>query len=490
LTSLTFLFLFLPLFLLIYYLIPTRLKNALLLLFSLFFLFWLDGVMGSILIFSLLMNFYLGRLLILSPHRLMIVLAVSLNVLMLAFFKYHGILFRLWSEALALTGLSVRNAYASTSILIPLGISYYTFRAISYQVDVYRKKLPVERNLFRFSLYITFFPVLIAGPIVRYAELRNQIVSRQINSERAAEGVRRFIRGLALKVLIADTLAMISDRIYSIPFQALSTELAWIAIVAYTLRIFFDFSGYTDMAIGIGLMMGFKLPENFNFPYTAKNVRDFWRRWHMTLTSWLRDYIFLPIAYSVSRKLRSQTTAGIKSDHIIYIIAATVTFVICGAWHGSTRVFIMWGLYFAFFMVAEQLLLKRILNRLWKPLQHLYTMAVVMTGWIIFRSTELADIPRQLGRLVIYHEGTDALNRLASFFALTNETWTVMGLAVILSTTIPVSFTNRFLKPTLIPSFQNFLLRSGSVFFHILILFLSIIYLTNQSYQPFLYLRF
>jgi alginate O-acetyltransferase complex protein AlgI len=318
-----------------------------------------------------------------------LILAIIFNVGLLVFFKYYNSFISCFASLVAAPFSGHVAGGLIPDLVIPLGISFFTFRAISYQVDVYRLKIKPHNDFLSFLIYFTFFPLIIAGPIARYHDLQSQLPGRKAGLGFFIEGIEMFAGGLVKKVLIGDTIASIADMVFQSPVSDISTLIAWVGILSFTLQVFFDFSGYTDMALGIGRMLGFRYPQNFNYPYFSKNIHEFWQRWHITLSTWLRDYLFLPLAFSLSRKLRKNQYAAIPADFIIYFISVILTFFICGFWHGAGVKFIIWGLYFAFFLIIEQVGLRRVIRKAWSPFQHLYTLLVVVCSWVIFRSRDL-----------------------------------------------------------------------------------------------------
>ncbi len=338
----TFLFLFLPVLLLLYFLCPRRLRNLLLLTASLLFYVWGEKTYVFVLLASIAVNYTLGLWLdglrTARGRRLAIALAVFANLGLLATFKYAVFLLQNCNVALAalhLAPLPVPNIH------LPLGISFFTFHALSYVIDVYRGEVRALKDPIAFALYISFFPQSIAGPIVRYSDLATQLVRRRFFRAGFAEGVRRFIFGLSKKMLIANTLALPADAIFGLPPEGLSAGLAWLGITCYTLQIYFDFSGYSDMAIGLARMFGFDFKENFNYPYVSRSVTEFWRRWHMSLSSWFRDYLYIPLG-------------GNRRGTIHTYFNLLAVFFLCGLWHGASWAFVGWGLYHGGFLVLER----------------------------------------------------------------------------------------------------------------------------------------
>ena len=373
---------------------------------------------------------------------------------------------------------------------LPVGISFFTFRAISYGVDVYRGKTSASRNFIDFFCYFSLFPLVVAGPIVRYADVIHQLKHKDLSADRVAEGIERFIIGLGKKVIVAGTFTTITTYIFKVPLNDLPTGWAWIGILAYTMEIYYDFSGYTDMAIGIGKIIGFDFAENFNFPYAARDIRDFWRRWHISLSQWLRDYIFLPLAYLISRKLPADRYFNMKTDHLIYAAATAVTFFICGYWHGASGHFIVWGLYFAFFLIIEQLFLGKLIGRAWLPLRYVYTMAVVIFGWVIFHAPGMPEATHYFRKLLVFSSGSPAVGSYLKFYICSGESFAMALVALTFVTPLGSLMRAAVLKfCTSRPVFlYGYYLASFAIFGIILVTSLS--YLSLDTYSPFIYFRF
>lgn len=412
-SSLIFLFVFLPVFLALYY--PTFLlgqllftntkffvhaSNFLILIASLLFYFWGAGWLTALMIitavvdyfFALVMSrwFLTGKITRLKRggqrtfgQRAALVASLVSNLGMLGFFKYFNFGVETANQLASVFSLSPMDAQFFGEIVLPIGISFYTFHTLSYTIDVYRGEIPATLNIVDFACYVTMFPQLVAGPIVRYRDVATQLTDRTISIPQSAWGIERFVFGLAKKVLIANTMAVVADRVFSLPVDEVSIGLAWIGVAAYTLQIYFDFSGYSDMAIGLAHMLGFRLHENFNYPYIARNVQEFWRRWHISLSTWFRDYLYIPLG-------------GSRRGPFWTYRNLFVVFLLCGLWHGAQMTFVVWGLYHGFFLVAERVGLDRILARFHWSIQHAYTLLVVMFGWVLFRSESM---PYALGYL-------------------------------------------------------------------------------------------
>jgi len=378
--SLAFLYIFLPIFIILYFVNnSSRYRNILLLAASLFFYAWGEPLFVLLLILMILVNWQAALLIEKNRDKersnssLISALAVAFNLLPLVFLKM------LTTAQWNFTWLAgLRAAFPELSF--PLGISFFTFSAISYIVDVKRGEVGAQRSLLRVANYLAFFPKLLQGPITRYAEMQSDLENPRSDADGAAEGARRFIMGLAKKVIIADNLAVVTDKVFALNFRELPAGLAWYGLLAFAIQIYMDFSGYTDMAIGLGRVLGFKLPENFNYPYLSRSIADFWRRWHMTLMNFFRTYIFMPLEIARRREKHFR-----QPSNLLIVFLAT------GFWHGISPNFILWGLYFGIFIVLESTFLGRWLKKLPSFLQNLYALLIILTGWIFFKVQSITD---------------------------------------------------------------------------------------------------
>ncbi|WP_310938345.1 MBOAT family O-acyltransferase [Clostridium sp. SHJSY1] len=309
-----------------------------------------------------------------SICRVWLSLCIAINLALLGYFKYYNFFIKTINSILGSEVINYKD------IILPIGISFYTFQAISYIVDIYRKTAKVQKNPIKLALYISFFPELLSGPIIKYHDIDNQISNRKLKWSKTAYGIKRFIYGLAKKMIIANTLASCVDSILKIPLDQIGTSLAWMAVILYTFQIYYDFSGYSDMAIGLGKMFGFDFKENFNYPYLSSSVQEFWRRWHISLSTWFKEYLYIPLGGNRKSKFRTYLN--------LFIV-----FFITGLWHGASFNFIIWGMFHGFFMIIERLFLGDWLkNNKFKFLNHIYTMMVVMLGWMMFRVEQLSQI--------------------------------------------------------------------------------------------------
>ncbi|MFC0134571.1 membrane-bound O-acyltransferase family protein [Massilia eurypsychrophila] len=376
-SSAVFLFYFFPAFLLCYYALPW--KNAVLLIASLVFYAWGEPRFVPLLMASAVLNYAFGRLVDAAATQQWrwrwLVAGVAANLAMLAWFKYMGF----FADLLKQVGL-LDDGLKLPAIVLPLGISFFTFQGISYLVDLYRRDIAVQSSFWRFAMYKSMFPQLIAGPIVRYSQIAADIDQRSIDNTRVWRGMQLFVLGLAQKVLIANTVAVYADRIFGVDASLLTPGVAWLGVACYAIQILFDFSGYSNMAIGIGHMIGFTFPPNFQRPYSARSVTEFWRRWHMSLSSWFRDYVYIPLGGNRGSPWRT------------YFNLALV-FVLCGLWHGAAWTFVIWGCWHGALLVVERLGLGRLLARLPGPLAQAYTLLCVLLGWVFFRAD---DVPHTL----------------------------------------------------------------------------------------------
>lgn len=480
-SSVTFLFLFLPIILAASFFAGKRYRNYVLFAASLLFYLWGEGGYILLLLFSILATFILGRRIETSSGRnkkVLLAFGVLANLLPLFVFKY----FHFTVEALApIFVFAGSEPWQTGSIHLPAGISFFTFQAISYLVDIYRRVVPAEQQILNCGLYIAMFPQLIAGPIVRYHDIARQLVQRTVTTRGFALGAERFVFGIAKKVLLADPLGAKADQIFNLPLQELSTGNAWLGAICFSLQIYYDFSGYSDMAIGLGKMFGFTLPENFRYPYVSRSMREFWRRWHISLSTWLRDYLYIPLGGS--RKGGARTLTNLL-----------IVFLLCGLWHGANWTFVVWGLWHGLFLVLERLVPLQQNSALRQGLGWLYTTVVVIIGWVIFRSPSI-EFAWQFTQVMVGQQG--AID--PSFFpGLTSDTILITQLicAILLAFPLYVLFRQRFaliLQQRV--SVGTFPAAAGTVSVCRLALFTGLLYLVlisiaAQAYHPFLYFQF
>jgi alginate O-acetyltransferase complex protein AlgI len=482
-SSSLFLLYFLPGFLILYYLVPRPLKNWWILLASFFFYAWGAPKFIFFLAGSVVIDFFINRQIAVSEKgwkKTWFWASVILNLGLLLYFKYMNFFIDQFDVILSWFGGKPGDW---TKIVLPVGISFITFQKLAYTFEISRKSMQPFSRFQDYALYIFMFPQLLSGPIVRPGQIADQIADRrsQENINERLTGLYRFMIGLAKKVLIADVLATVVNPIFSMGRNELSTGLAWIGAISYTFQIYFDFSGYTDMAIGLAKMIGFRLPENFNSPYVSRNITEFWRRWHMTLSFWFRDYLFLPLAYATSRKMPKEKYMGLRADKVIYLIATSVTFLLCGFWHGAAWTFILWGTYMGLFLILDRLFLLRLLKKIGTVPSVLINFIVVTIGWVLFRSEKLDDF-------------WFFLKRMFSFVSRENDLWLNPKFWTMLAIAIFFSFWGGIKK---VEKWQekfynnpgNGMIITMSVL-AILLFILCEAAITSSGFSPFIYFRF
>lgn len=456
-SSPVFLFQFLPFLLLVYFFIKEKYYNLTLLLFSLAFYAWGEPRNILLMLISIGVNYTLARLIDSFPRWRICGLVISIiyNLSVLYVFKYFNFSVNIINRFLS-------DPLVVPTIALPIGISFFTFQIMSYVIDVYRKQVPVQKNILDLALYISLFPQLIAGPIVRYVDVVAQIKKRTCSLSDIYEGILRFAVGFSKKVLIADQLAPLVDTAFSNTRPSLYVN--WIGMIAYTLQIYFDFSGYSDMAIGLGKVFGFQFLENFNYPYISRSVREFWRRWHISLSTWFRDYVYIPLGGN---------RCGTARTYLNLIIV----FFLTGLWHGASFNFIVWGLYYGFFLVLERTWLSKVLEKMPRIIQHVYTILVVMVGWVFFRAENLLSAVSYLKGLVTF-TGSDFVNLQ---YIMTSEYWFFIFVGIFFS--IPLS-----------KAMHKVTASKATVLCHNMVIFcvflISIFYMVGTGFSPFLYFRF
>lgn len=469
-SSATFLFYFFPAFLLLYFLTPVRYKNLTALIASLLFYAWGAPVFLFVLLGSIIIDFFLGRLMHTTlDSRLRqryLVISLILNGGLLAYFKYANFFVENVNGLLA--GLGI-EAITWIAVALPIGISFFTFQKISYLIDVYRGTHAPLKRIQDFALYIILFPQLIAGPIVRFHEIADQIENRrnQINIEAVFQGLFRFVIGLSKKMLIANPMGQQVDPVFATGFDDLSTPMAWIIIMAYALQIYFDFSGYSDMAIGIGKMLGFTFPENFNHPYISRSITEFWRRWHITLSLWMRDYLYIPLG-------------GNRVTNTRLYVNLSLVFLLSGLWHGAAWTFVCWGAFHGFFLILDRLFLKQFLERIGSAPAMVLTFVLTLLGWVLFRAETISAAIEYMGVMLWPHEGV---------FRMSFAFWVVFGIGMLICFVPGIAQLDRKLnqiyegKPTYIG------LLTKTVLCSILIYFCFFEVMTTD-FNPFIYFRF
>ncbi|HBI15672.1 MAG TPA: MBOAT family protein [Desulfobulbaceae bacterium] len=479
-SSIIFLFLFLPVTLVLELIVGRRPRNTLLLAASLIFYAWGEGLYVLMMLGSITLNYLFGLLIGRTQteegQKALLALAVVLNLLPLFYFKYT--VFALENVAKVFAFLHIDHTLTLDPIHLPIGISFFTFQALSYIVDVYRKTVAPQKNILDMGLFIALFPQLIAGPIVRYHDIAQQLKNRSVSVEDFASGAERFVHGLGKKVLLANPMGAMADQIFSLQIGELSSPAAWLGVICYSLQIYFDFSGYSDMAIGLGRMFGFHFLENFNYPYISRSIREFWRRWHISLSNWFRDYLYIPLGGN--RKGPGRTGLNLL-----------IVFFLCGFWHGASWNFICWGLCHGFFLVLERGRTGRWLSRSPALVQHLYTLLVVANAWVFFRAETLEQGLRYLGVMYGIHAAPVlyplvAINLDAEFF-------TTMALGLLIATPVyPVVEQYLRQKRDHLPAGQGLAVAAPLVKLCLmgLLLLLSSMNLATGAYNPFIYFRF
>lgn len=476
-SSPAFLFLFLPITLTVYWASPSRLRNAWLLLASLFFYAWGEGFFALIMLASIVFNW--GAALLVDRagsgrgRGIVLASAVVVNLGLLVFWKYANFGVDTLNPILVALGM---GPIQLSPVHLPAGISFFTFHALSYVIDVYRRTSPAQPNLGRAALYISLFPQLVAGPIIRYHDIVDQLNERVMKGEWIAGGLMRFVLGFGKKILIANTTGAAADKIFAVPAGELSLPMAWLGIVCYTLQIYYDFSGYSDMAIGLGRIFGFHFLENFNYPYAARSVREFWQKWHISLSNWFRDYFYIPLGGSRGGEWKTYRNL-------------VLVFALCGFWHGASWVFLLWGLWHGFFLVIERTRAGRVLEALPRALQHSYTLIIVMMGWVLFRADSLPHAWTFVQSLWGFGPLTSDVRPIASM--VDGRLISAILLGILFSAPLfprMVDFLKGFSQNsngTISPIVARAGLALGSVVFLV-----SVAAMAAGTYNPFIYFRF
>ena len=465
-SSLIFIFLFLPITIFIYYLAPKKLRNLFFFLASLIFYAWGEPIYITIMLFSTVFDYFNGLAIEKYRNNKRISKAILINSLivnlgLLGFFKYSGFVVQninnLFNLSIPWKGLP-----------LPLGISFYTFQTLSYTIDIYLNKVPVQRNIISFGTYVTMFPQLVAGPIVRYSEIQKELDNRQESLYLFGEGAELFIIGLSKKVLLANNIGLLWDSIKAMPINELSVLSAWLGIIAFTFQIYFDFSGYSDMALGLGKIFGFNFMKNFDYPYISKSVTEFWRRWHISLGMWFREYVYIPLG-------------GNREGQLKQFRNLIIVWLLTGLWHGANWNFILWGLYYGIFLILEKLFLLDLMEDKPELLKHIYTLVIVIIGWVFF---EFENINLGFSFIkTMFGFGTGGfIDGNAIYYLYTNALLLIM--LFVSSTPIPKNIFNKV----------KLRLGKGEVIAipiaYMVLMFLCTAYLVNETYNPFLYFRF
>lgn len=464
-SSMTFLFAFLPITLIIYYISPKKIKNIVLAISGLLFYAWGEPVYVLIMIFCIVVDYVAGLLMEKSDSKkfrlTVMIVAVVLNLSTLAVFKYVSFIVGNINSIFNIDIIDPKLA-------LPIGISFYTFQSMSYVIDLYMRNIKVQKSIINFTAYVSLFPQLIAGPIVRYSDVENEINTRTINESKIAEGISIFIRGLGKKVLLANNVGAIWTTIKAMDYAQMPMLTAWVGIIAFTFQIYFDFSGYSDMAIGLGKMLGFEFPENFNHPYTSLSISDFWRRWHITLSSWFKSYVYIPLGGN-----RCSSAKNIRNLLIVWMLT--------GLWHGASWNFVFWGLYFGIILILEKFVWGKQLEKLPKVLRWLYSMLLIIFGWVLFEMNSVGKITSFIGAMF----GTNGagLASTESFYFITSNL--VLIVACVIGSSKLISKASNNLKTK---SEKAYVVTKYTL--SILLFVVCLCYLVTSTYNPFLYFNF
>ena len=463
-SSILFLFRFLPVVLLLYFITPKNGRNLLLFVVSLVFYGWDKPSYILLMLFSTVLDYSMGRLIEYSRNRgkelgakLSLLCSVCVNLGLLGFFKYSDFFIDTINTVF---GTSISNL----NLVLPIGISFYTFQTLSYTIDVYRGRVDAQHNIITFGAYVSMFPQLIAGPIVQYKTVARELNSRTITVDDFAYGIKRFMLGLSKKVLIANTVGEMFTEIAG-NTSGITTATAWLGIIAFTLQIYFDFSAYSDMAIGLGRMFGFKFNENFIYPYQSKSITEFWRRWHISLSSFFKEYVYIPLGGNRKGKARQ-------------VINLFIVWALTGLWHGANWNFVIWGLYYFVILVIEKFVLKKWLDKAPAFVSHIYTAVLFVIGWAIFAYPDMADGKYYVSVLL----GNAPFADSNTLYYLSNYA-VVLLLGIIFSTDYPKKLYNTVFK-------SNASRTATQIVFIIAVMALSVAFLVSDSYNPFLYFRF
>lgn len=473
-SSIYFLWVFLPTVLVVNFLIESvrlkredriRLKNLFLLTASLVFYAWGGFYYLFLMLAVILINYMGGRFMEKADNKkLILIITIIINISLLFYFKYFNFFISLAEK------ISKREpgAFGIKEVVLPIGISFYIFQAMSYVIDVYKEKAEVQKNIINFALYVSLFPQLIAGPIVKYSDIEEDLRFRKETIEKTAAGIKRFCYGLGKKVILANTLAEVADAIWEKSPDTFGAGVAWLGMICYTFQIYYDFSGYSDMAIGIGKMLGFNFKENFNYPYTSLSVTEFWRRWHISLSSWFREYVYIPLGGNRKGKVRT-------------FINIFIVFLLTGIWHGANLTFFFWGIYYAIILILERLFLGKVLNKnRINILNSIYTMLLVMIGWVFFRSDTIEYANLYISRLFA-----------GGKFNTTVLTFLSMKVIIVLIAAILFSgIVQRPLKEKYEEIKDRLFIRIPDIVLQILVLAYSIILIISGTYNPFIYFQF
>lgn len=461
-SSLLFMFVFLPIVLSVYYILPKKFRNAFLLIADLIFYGWGEPVMVFLMIFSIVINYFAGLLIEKSKtdkkKKAVLIASVIIDLAMLGFFKYAGFITKNLNVILPFNNIPI------IKVPLPIGISFYTFQIMSYTIDVYRKDTEVQKNIVSFGTYVSLFPQLIAGPIVRYRDVDDQLNSRNENIELFAKGIRLFLLGVAKKVLLANPMGLLWDSMREMNGGIIAS---WVGVIAFSFQIYFDFSGYSDMARGLGNMLGFRFLENFNFPYISKSITEFWRRWHISLGTWFKEYVYIPLGGNRKGKIRT-------------LVNLLIVWLLTGLWHGASWNFVLWGLYFGIILILEKLFILKALEKMPKFISHLYSLFLIAFGWVIF----------------YFADDVGGFSAMSSFIPtlFSGSMISADSLSVVLSYLPILIFCAIASTPLIRNIYMRLRNRKGFIFAELtaaaVILILCTAGLVSNSYNPFLYFKF
>lgn len=468
-SSLLFLFRYLPFVLVLYFICPKKLRNLLLFVVSLIFYAWGEPIYVVLMIFSTLVDYTHGLLVAhykaagnTRAAKLVVASSMIINLALLGFFKYYDFLAGTVNSLIGTT-------LPLTGVALPIGISFYTFQTMSYTIDVYRGDAEPQKNIISFGAYVALFPQLIAGPIVAYKTVADQLNCRHEDTDKFAYGIKRFTAGLGKKVLLANSAGVIWDTIKVMDTSSLPALTAWIGILAYTFQIYFDFSGYSDMAIGLGNMLGFRFLENFDYPYMSKSITEFWRRWHISLGSWFRDYVYIPLGGN-----RKGLAKQIRNICVVWLLT--------GLWHGANWTFVLWGAYFGVLLIIEKMFLLKALKKAPAIVGHIYTMFFVIISWVIFALDDMKSVTGYIGAM--FGAGGALYDKTSLYLLSTNII--LLVILALASTNLPArlgnSLVDRLGEKPLSAVVQNVVFAA--------VILISTAYLVDATYNPFLYFRF
>lgn len=461
-SSIIFIFTFLPIVLAIYYISPKKFRNFVLLIASLVFYAWGEPIYIFLMIFTTIFNYLMALWINVrkgKKKKIFLIVTVVVNLLTLGYFKYYGFLIEIINS---IFHVSIKY----TQLALPIGISFYTFQTLSYVVDVYLKKVKVQKNLIDFSTYVTMFPQLVAGPIVKYSDIQRQLKNREESFDNFGIGVEKFIIGLGKKVLLANNIGMLWNTIQAQNLESISVLTAWLGAIAYTMQIYFDFSGYSDMAVGLGRMFGFKFIRNFKYPYISKSVTEFWRRWHISLSSWFKEYVYIPLG-------------GNREGELKQCRNLLIVWTLTGLWHGASYNFVAWGLYYGILLIFEKFIFERVLKKLPVLIKKIYTMTIVIVGWVLFAAPNLSWAVKYIK--ILFFIGKNKFID-GNFKYYLNNNFILLIILILASTPFLKNIFNSIKES-----------RGGyaiSIILQCTLFILVIAYLLNASYNPFLYFRF